>query len=183
MQLAFLANLKAEGYNIEVSKKNRGTYQNVYNALTTIYNKYNSDYIIYIQDDVELSKNWYSKAVKRFDEITGKYQSVALLSLCNLRTDCSEPYVRMTHGHPGGVAWIMSRQFWRAYIDMWPPKYPKRKHLADWAICSNAKQMGYKIFQLRDSLVKHIGATSSIPDQDGNLRDMSQWTAKNYREE
>jgi glycosyltransferase involved in cell wall biosynthesis len=181
--------LSGVAYLTDSIAKNLGSYLNCVRAITWAFFSSSSQYVFYIQDDVEFSRGWYDEAerVGRGIDIGGR---LGILSLYHRGMHCTEmPYYFMEVGHPGAVAWLVARKFWREFLVFahnadggFRKKSIDRKsehflkHVCDYKICQAAQLLGFHVAYVGRSLVQHIGDVSSV--QSG--RDMKNCRTENY---
>ena len=212
-KLEYLLN-KSQQYMVRRNKENLGTTLNTVHAIEECFNlveweQYidlvDTEYIIFLQDDVEFSNNWLEDGIKIFKQIdndihykTGPYveqgnykhiKRVPFLCLYNRAGKSQKKYYLYPTGHPGGVAWIIKREAWLDYRnhydnmdDLMPETIVKNertehhfKHLVDHKLSTRFHELHWHCAMVGKSLVQHIGDNSGI----GN-RDMSQHRSKNY---
>jgi hypothetical protein len=199
--------------------KNLGSTLNTVFAIDYMYNLYDSEYIVFIQDDVVFSENWLEKGINIFKRIDNdinykeglfKTQSncigikkIGFLCLYNRIGSSSEKYYPFPTGHPGGVAWIIKRQFWTDYKENFKRPvqeghegYPLNclddqmgdlflnnkvknhsvRNLVDYKLAVRAHYIGWDCAKVGKSLVQHIGDKSCLLGG----RDMSEHRSKNF---
>ena len=177
-------------YGIMRYHENRGTYQSTFDAIEYMFNHYVTQWVVILQNDVEVSYNWLERGMELLTECRNDHK-IGIMSLYNRNENMAGKckwFIMTEHGHPGGVAWIVNRKWWKEYvIDVepmdgmrWLPTGDKRtdhnvRHLCDWKLCDACKRMGYGIGVVARSLVQHIGDKSSIQD-----RDMTFCRVRNY---
>jgi len=171
---------------------NRGSYQAVYEALDDVFRRYVTRWVCYIQNDVEVSKNWLRNGMAlAYHCNTASDCKLGIFSLYNRKEDkAREKWYTITEGgHPGGVCWLVNRQWWTDYKkevneDMdgmrWLPTNDRRsdhyrRHIVDYKMCDACKRMGWVVGAVGRSLVQHVGDKSSIGD-----KDMTFCRVKNY---
>lgn len=123
---------KSWHYYIKYRPENLGPTLNTIYAIDYIYkNNKDSEYIIFLQDDVVFSKTWLDTGINIFKQIdsdiknnTGFYtqiesysqiRKIGILCLYNRVGESKEVYYLFPTGHPGGVAWIIKTAFWKDY--------------------------------------------------------------------
>lgn len=180
-------------YKVYYRPENLGTTLNTIYAINYMYNTYpESEYIIFLQDDVIFSKNWLENGINIFRKIDNDVDyeigGIGILCLFNRVWNVNEKYKLFMMGHPGGVAWIIKRKFWRNYLENFKinddmgqllPRNEMAKHkkrnLIDYKLCTRAHTIGWDCAIVGKSLVQHIGDRSSL----GN-RDMTQHRSKSF---
>lgn len=174
-----LLNKYKEKYNVFVSDKNKGTVLNTIPNIEYVFNIYNSEHIVLLQDDIELNKNWLTKGIEILKKINSKYKNIALLSLYNRKDMSSDEYYIMEHGHQGGVAWIINGSYWKIYrtiinedeyMTSLLTNNDKRlehsiRNYVDWKFCNIAHRSGYHIAYVGKSLVQHVGDNSTLSNK------------------
>lgn len=166
----YLRSLKKR-YKIIQHNQNMGVFVNSLIAVDTCYSMSNDNHIVYCQDDIEFSKDWYSKALKIISKLNNEGIDWGILALLHFKGDTARDYYVMKNSHPGGACWIINRKMWNEYrkdnviynmevvgdrlvdhkICHWCHNNDKRQ----WAVCYTGK-----------SLVKHIGVKSLMHDKD-----------------
>lgn len=184
---------KSWQYKVWYRPENLGPTLNTIYAINYMYKKFpESEYMVFLQDDVIFSKNWLEKGIKTFEKINKdvdyKRGGVGILCLYNRIWNVNDDYKLFLNGHPGGVAWIIKREFWTNYLMHYKiddnmghmlPKNEMTRHkirnLIDHKLCTRAHEIGWDNAIVGKSLVQHIGDRSSL----GN-RDMTQHRSKNF---
>ena len=175
-----LRGYKNLGFNIIQNSKTLGVFFNSTKAVDFCYSLSNDAYIVYLQDDIAFSANWYKNATDAILKMNRDGVDWGVLALVHYRGQDHRQYHIMNGGHPGGAAWIINREMWAHYrkdnnlydsdliggrlfdhrVCHWCHHNGKRQ----WAVCYTGK-----------SLVKHVGAKSSLHD-----RNMAQYEGENY---
>ncbi len=169
-------------YIVHYQEENKGTVLNTIPSIDFLYERFRSDYIIFLQDDVIYSKSCFKKAFKMLEEINSKYLNIAYLCLFNRTNDSKQPYYIMPNGHPGGIAWIINRKAWKDYRETYPMNdygldklglndrrnHQKVRNLVDYKLAHrfHILKKGYYIAKVGKSLVQHIGDKSIISNRD-----------------
>jgi len=183
-------------YSVIQSDKNGGTYKACCNSIERAYCSYLNDYkqspkyIVYLQDDIILSKNWFDDAVKIMEQIENEHENVAYLSLYNRQFNSDCVYSIIDAGHPGAVAWLIRTEFWDKFVKSgytgveYLKNNDKRvshmqRNLCDWKIARAAYGLGYRVAVVGKSLVQHVGDKSSL----FKGKDMSFCRTDNFVEE
>ncbi len=180
-------------YEIYYRPENLGPTLNTIGAINYMYNTFpKSKYLIFLQDDVVFSKNWLNDGIKIFEKIDHdvdyKHGGIGILCLFNRAWNVNAKYRLFLNGHPGGVAWIIKREFWTDYIKNYDlsddmgqmlPKNEiakhKKRNLIDYKLCTRAHLIGWNNAIVGKSLVQHIGDRSSL-----GTRDMTQHRSKSF---
>jgi glycosyltransferase involved in cell wall biosynthesis len=174
-QIQFLYSLSSK-YEIYYQEKNRGTVLNTIPNIEYMFQKYDSEYLVVLQDDLLFSKSWLERGIGIFGHIKEKHFNVAYLSLFNREKTYEEKYYIMKSGHPGGVAIIIDRQFWNVYrkqydihdygLDLLNDAYHtvdhKIRNLVDYKMGLRAINSGWVIARVGKSLIAHMGDESSM---------------------
>jgi hypothetical protein len=178
---------------IHRSTVNLGTVKNTIPNIDKMFDwYYDTSSIIVLQDDTVVSKNWYSVA-NLFSEQFQKLSNAAILSLYNRVTNKPpEPENRietLPAGHPGGVAYMITRKFWTEYkkhydindygidnvYEVIKGKEHRILHEVDYKLCQRVRKLNGCIGYLVNSIVQHTGDISTLHN-----RNMSIWRAKNF---
>jgi len=164
-------------YTINRQKKNQGTVLNTIPNIEYMFNKYNSDYLVVLQDDLLFSRAWLERGISIFEQIKEKYFNVAYLSFFNRdKRCCEEKYYIMKCGHPGGVAIVIDKKFWINYkqkyklddygMDLLNNAYRnvdhKIRNLVDYKMALRAVNIGWVLAHVGKSLIAHVGDESSM---------------------
>jgi hypothetical protein len=176
-------------YTIIRRDENLGTFKNTCYAIEDCCNRYNSD-MIYLQDDIILNKDWYSRGKEIYDDAKTKFK-IAFFCLYNRDRKCEDLYYILHIGHPGGVAWIINKDWWVLYRELYKfndcgieklrrdnpviVTEPKIKHLVDYKLAMRVHDMRWQIGKVGMSLVQHIGDKSTI-----SVKDMSYCRTDNF---
>lgn len=174
-QIEYLESLSKK-YTIHKQEKNQGTVLNTIPNIEYMFNKYDSDYLVVLQDDLLFSRSWLERGISIFEQIKEKYFNVAYLSLFNRDSKCEEKYYIMKCGHPGGVAIIIDKMFWIHYkkeyklddygVDLLNNAYHNVNHkvrnLVDYKMALRAVNIGWTLARVGKSLIAHVGDESSM---------------------
>lgn len=192
---------KSWQYKVKYRSDNLGPTLNTVLAIEYLYQKFDSEYIVFLQDDVIFSKKWLENTIKTYRLIDRdiknrvgqctKYANmkrVGIMCAYNRRWPTEDPYVLFEIGHPGGVAWIIKTEFWADYrkhysvTDTMETMFKKndlvthrRRNLIDYKLCTRAHEIGWHCAIVGKSMVQHIGDQSSI-----GKRDMTQHRSKSF---
>ena len=174
-------------HKVVIRQKNLGTFRNTTFAIEECYNS-NDENMVFLQDDIILSKNWLLNGYQIYNELSSRHH-VSFLSLFNRDQKCEKKYYIMRMGHPGGVAWIINRNWWDRYrklykigdygLDKLKSNDKKTmnssqvKNLVDYKLASRAHDMNWVVARVGRSLVQHIGDHSTI-----SIRNMEQFRSK-----
>lgn len=199
--------------------KNLGTTLNTIFAIDYMYNEYSVEYMVFIQDDIVFSENWLEKGINIFKRIDNDInykqgpfltqqncvgiEKIGILCLYNRTGSFSEKYYPFPTGHPGGVCWIIKRDFWTDYKKKF--KRPVQeghegytlnylddqmgdlflnnkvqnhqiRNLVDYKLAVRGHNMNWDCAKAGRSLVQHIGDKSSFL----NGRDMTEHRSRNF---
>jgi len=166
-------------YPIYRNESNVGVFRNAVKGITFGFDEYKDiDRLLYIQDDVELSFKCITIGNNTADLIVKDGYKLGVLSLFHRSKKAHDtPYIVMRVGHPGAVCWIVTREFWNAFLNSYTdtmieiaPNDARKRHfvrdLCDYKICRAAQILGFTVAYTRFSLVQHIGDVSSITGND-----------------
>lgn len=177
----YLKSLKKR-YKIIQHNQNLGVFVNSLIAIDTCYSMSNNSHIVYCQDDIEFSNDWYNKALEIISKLNRAGIDWGILALLHFKGDTRKDYYIMQNSHPGGACWIVNNIMWKEYrkdhiiYDMevigdrlvdhkichWCHTNEKRR----WAVCYAGK-----------SLIKHVGVKSLMHN-----KDMSKYQGLGYGE-
>lgn len=129
-KLQFLLSCSWEFF-VKYRHENLGPTLNTIYSMDYMFETYNSEYLVFLQDDVVFSKDWLIEGLKVFAEIdndiankSGDWagieanetvEKVGILALYNRTGPDDRKYYLFPTGHPGGVAWIVKKAFWDDY--------------------------------------------------------------------
>ena len=157
-------------FNVIIRNENKGTVINSVTAIDHVYEKSDSKYIVYVQDDVIFSKTWLETGLKKLQQISEKQFKIAYISLYN--RDQEKTKTRIMTGHPGGVCWIINRDFWTWYRATYKNRDTdymvknnnanSTKHIFDYKLQLRIRESAWRIACVGKSLVQHIGDKSSL---------------------
>jgi hypothetical protein len=165
------------------------------NTMTAIHDVFTSlkdcKFLLVLQDDIIVSKNFLSSALKIWDKICEP--NIAMLSLFNrapIKTiqmcyKYTNDYFILKLGHAGGVACLFAYDFLECYFQNFPNvetdyltentiEY-KKKHEVDYKLALRIHAMSFDIAVCQQSLVQHLGDQSSL-----HSRDMTFCRSKNF---
>lgn len=158
--------------------ENVGTYRSLIRAVCGACEGVEADYVMYCQDDVQFSSGCFTEAAAIADKIKADGLRLGILSLYHRSEKISDaPYQVMDVGHPGAVCWLITRDFWTEFMrggdtaqTYFKPNDQRVehfvRHLADYKICRWAQLNGFTVAYTRQSLVQHVGDTSSLSGRD-----------------
>ena len=178
-KLGFLRALKKR-YKIIQHSQNLGVFVNSLIAIDFCYCVSNDKHIVYCQDDVEFSKDWYVRALKAIEQLNKDGVDWGILALLHYRGYTDRDYYIMKGGHPGGACWIINRKMWGEYrkdnviynIEVIGDRLVDHK-LCHW--CHNNEKRQWAVVYTGKSLVKHIGVKSTM-----HTKDMSEYEGLGY---
>jgi len=181
----------ANQFNVIYRQRQLGTTLNTVWAIEYLYNKFpESEYIIFLQDDIIFSKNWLKNGLHILRKIDEKENlKIGFLCLYNKSKNSEKLYYILPSGHPGGVTWIIKREFWAAfrnkynvideyYVDRIPKNLMRRHfilNVVDYKIAHAAHLINWHNARVGRSLVQHIGDKSSVTN-----RDMTEHRSDNF---
>ena len=107
-------------YPVYIDNKNRGTVITTIRAIEHMYHSCCCEYLVLLQDDIVVSRSWLERGIEIFHNIQKKNFRIAFFSLYNRDRRCDEKYYIYKQGHPGLVAWLINRDWWKAYRAIYP---------------------------------------------------------------
>jgi hypothetical protein len=180
LKQSYLRHARRKGYNIYANSRRLGVFWNTMIAVDCLYNFSDNKILIYSQDDVRFSSNWYVRTRETIAEIQSAGVDWGILILWNLKWPTDKSYEILPSGHGGGVCWAINRQMWRQFREennIYAE--PLKNRLADYQICHWCRNNGrreWAVCYVGKSLVQHTGDVSTITTS----RDMSQFKGINY---
>lgn len=165
-KLGFLRQLKNR-YKIIQHPQHLGVFVNSLMAIDFCYCISNNNHIVYCQDDIEFSKNWYSRALKIIEQLNINGVDWGVLALLHFRGYTDKDYYIMRGGHPGGACWIINRKMWKEYrednviynMEVVGDRLVDHK-ICHW--CHHNDKRQWAVAYTGKSLVRHIGFKSTM---------------------
>lgn len=156
-------------------------------AIDTVYHLCNQNWFIYCQDDVIFMPNWYNELCSIIDSVNKNsidWAVIALVYYHEPKKWSHDSFHVMKEGHPGGACWAVNKEMWRMYRKENPIfelnwDY-KSERLFDYKMshwCNYNKTHSWHMLHAKKSLVRHIGATSTLSNND-----MGRWQGLNILE-
>ena len=173
-------------YNIINNPENYGVFTNSKSIIDLSFQLTNSKWIVYSQDDIEYKFGWYKELEHVVNKLYTSGIDWGILALvyyhCPKKWSHKDFHIMPT-GHPGGACWAINRDMWYLYrkdkkIFDFSGDRKRRERLFDFKIshwCHHNSVREFAVCHVKNSLVQHIGANSTLTD-----RDMSKWTGLNY---
>jgi len=166
----YLRSLKKR-YKIVQHNQNLGVFVNSLIAIDTCYSMSNDNHIIYCQDDIEFSKDWYNKALGAISKLNRDGVDWGILALLHFRGDTVSDYYIMKSSHPGGACWIINKKMWQEYrkdnviynMEVIGDRLVDHK-ICHW--CHNNEKRQWAVCYTGKSLVRHVGFKSLMHDKD-----------------
>lgn len=112
--------LRNTPHAVYIETENKGTVLTTIRAIEHMYNNSDCEYMVLLQDDILLSKSWLDRGIEIFKNIQDKNFRISYLSLYNRDRRCDKKYYIYRQGHPGLVGWIINRQWWKLYREIYP---------------------------------------------------------------